>query len=282
MDFYRAVVDLQMKHGRRGAVVSNGLQTNGLLIDDRLAAQFARYRFLLGVSLDGPRELHDAYRRAPGGGSSHVQTIDGIETLRRRGVSFNILTTVNARNVDRPDEVYRYLVESGYFSVTGPQWGRFLCAIFDSWALSDVRRVSIRQFDAVLAYLVDGSHPLCTMGQDCREYFVVEHNGDVYPCDFFVEPGERLGNIMETGWEELLQSPRYRSFGRRKSPPSHCQGCEFLALCRGDCPRNRPPGPSGGAAPSVLCAGWKMFYAHALPRLRTLARALRRRGTSQS
>jgi uncharacterized protein len=162
------------------------------------------------------------------------------------------------------------------FTIGGPQWGEFLCAIFDRWARDDLHRVSVRQFDAILAYLVDGSRPVCTMQDSCCQYLVVEHNGDVYPCDFYVEPGLRLGNIMESGWDELLQSPGYLAFGKRKAAPAACLECVYLELCRGDCPRNRLTGTAPQGRPSWLCEGWKMFYEHALPRLRKLARTVLR------
>jgi len=292
VDFFRRVTDLQQKHGRGGAVggggavVANGLQTNAGLIDDELAAHLAEYNFLVGVSLDGPEELHDRYRRDAAGRGSHADALRGIDRLARREVPFNILTLVTAANVGRAREVYRYLRDRGFlfhqyvpcvefdgageplpFAISGGQWGDFLCAIYDEWRAGDAREVSVRLFDAVLSRLVGGEANICHLGRDCRQYFVVEYNGDVYPCDFFVERELRLGSAAADSWEELARSEKYREFGARKSAwGEECARCDFLELCAGDCPRHRRPGE-----PSRLCAGWKRFFTHALPGLRRLA-----------
>jgi uncharacterized protein len=301
-EFFRKVVELQKRLGRGGATISNGLQTNGLRIDGALARLMAEYRFLVGVSLDGPAEVHDVYRRCGRDRPTHRKVLAGIETLRANGVEFNILTAVHAANSRRGREVYRYLVDSGFlyhqyipivefdpsgaalpFTIGGGEWGRFLCQVYDEWSRADVGRVSVRGFDALLAYLVDGATQICTMGRRCAWYFLVEHNGDVYPCDFFVEPGERLGNILEQDWPELLSSPRYQSFADRKSRlHPRCLACPYRELCAGDCVKNRWPaagGPAEGEAParlSWLCDGWRAFYDHVLPGFRRLARRVQR------
>jgi uncharacterized protein len=137
--------------------------------------------------------------------------------------------------------------------------------------------VSIRDFDAMLAFLVDGRNLLCTMADTCCQYLVVEHNGDVYPCDFFVQPDLLLGNIMHASWEQMLDSTRYLAFGKQKQEvSSRCRECEFFSLCRGDCPRHRFTGVEN-SPDSRLCEGWQLFYAHALPRLHRIARSLQRR-----
>ncbi len=295
VDFFRRVTDLQEKHGRRGAVVANGLQTNATLIDDALAAHFAKYRFLLGVSLDGPTELHDVFRRTAGDRGSHARVIEGLATLRRHGVEFNILTLVSQANVSRAREVYRYLCESGFafhqyipcvefggggalepFAITAEEWGDFLSGIFDEWHAGDERSVSVRLFDSILAYLVDGTRNCCTMARDCRQYFVVEHSGDVYPCDFFVEPEWRLGNVRTHSWDEMLDAQRYADFGARKAAmcPS-CAECEYVDVCVGDCLKHRLRSGGDPRQLSGLCAGWKRFYVHALPRLKELAAEIR-------
>jgi len=216
IEFFRRVTDLQMKHGRKGAVVANGLQTNAILIDDEMASHFAQYKFLLGVSLDGLEDMHDAYRRTAGGGPSHKRVLARTELLTRNGVEFNILATVHAKNVGRPAELYRYLVDSGFlfhqyipivefdpsgaplpFTITGRQWGEFLCGVFDEWMKADVTRVSIRDFDAILAFLVDGNRQICTMGDNCCQYFLVEHNGMSTPATSSRDP--TCGS--ETSWK---------------------------------------------------------------------------------
>lgn len=290
-EFFREVTRLQRRCGRAGASVANGLQTNATLIDEPFARHLASYRFLVGVSIDGPPELHDHYRVGPTGLASHARVMRGVELLRRFGVEHNVLTLVNARTVSEGRGVYRYLRDQGFlyhqyipcveftdggalaeYAVTGEQWGRFLCELFDEWSAADVFRVSIRLFDSIIVRMVDGIANVCSMGRDCRQYFLVEHNGDVYPCDFYVQESTRLGNILETTWEELLGSPAYESFGTKKRQThAACQSCEHLWLCAADCLKHRGPDLSDPARLSHLCEGWKRFYDNALPRLRAIA-----------
>ena len=252
LDFWKRVTALQEERGRSGAVVANGLQTNATLLDDATAAHFAKYRFLLGVSLDGPSDVHDAYRRTAAARGSHSRVLRGIETLRRHGAEFNILTLVSKANARRGREVYSYLADSGFlfhqyipcvefdsagalapYAITGDEWGDFLVEVFDAWRSGDERRVSVRLFDSILSYLVDGVRNCCTMQPDCRQYFLVEHNGDVYPCDFFAEPALRLGNVLAVSWNEMLSSECYAAFGARKSDMTDvCRDCEYLELVR--------------------------------------------------
>jgi uncharacterized protein len=308
-EFFEHVTTLQERHAPRGATVSNGVQTNAVLIDDAFARHLARYNFLLGVSLDGPAELHDAYRTYRSGRGSHADVLRGIDTLRRHGVEFNILTLVSRANVSEPQRVYRYLRELGVdylqfipcvefdatgapapFAISGDEWGVFLNGIFDEWAFGDVGRVSIRNFDGVLSMLLDGVPTMCTMGSNCRKYFVVEHNGDVYPCDFFVQPDLRLGNVLEDDFLSLWRSERYRAFGLQKKHRNElCEQCDYLRFCAGDCIKHRLG--AGGATSaeqgdprqlSHLCAGWKAFYDHTLDEFRAIARSIdhQRRGSA--
>jgi uncharacterized protein len=293
--FFRQVVDLQKKYARPGTVVANGLQTNATRITPELAALLARCRFLVGVSLDGPAEIHDAHRRFPDGRGSQARVLKGLALLSKAGVETNILTAVSASSAGRGGEIYRYLLDRGaryhqYIpivefdsrgeplpcTIRPEAWGEFLCEIFDIWIAEHPGRVSVRLFDALLALLVEGARPVCTMAGDCRQYFVVEHNGDVYPCDFFVTERERLGNIMSAGWQDLSDSPRYLEFGSRKSAlhPA-CRACPYLTLCAGDCPRLRCRTPGEPGRLSWLCRGWRIFYGHALPRLERLAASLK-------
>lgn len=311
--FFKKVTELQERYGRRGASVTNGLQTNGTLMSDELAAHLSAYNFLVGISIDGPAELHNRYRLKAGGHrGTHADVIRGLELLRKHHVEFNVLTLISAANVEHPKEVYRYLrddlgisfhqyipcVEFDQegnllpFAVTGEQWGSFLNGIFDEWAGEDVRKVSVRNFDAVISMMIENQPTVCTLGRDCRQYFVVEFNGDVYPCDFFVEEGRRLGNVTTDNWYDLWRSPLYREFGaqkRRWNP--ECESCPYLKYCAGDCPKHRVAQAGAGPAASTdglprmavpaaepeagtvsrLCAGWKAFYAHSLPDFENLA-----------
>jgi uncharacterized protein len=291
-EFFRRVVQYQQRFGRDGVSVANGLQTNATLITDDLAAVLAEYHFLTGVSLDGPRWLHDRYRQTADGRGSHAEVLAGIGRLETRRAEFNILTLVSAANVGEPAAVYHYLCEHGWlyhqyipcvesderrrllpFSVSAEAWGEFLCRVFDMWYAADTRRVSIRLFDSVLALLVDGVRNICPFGTNCCQYFVVEYNGDVYPCDFFVEPRLCLGNVQTAAWEVLQQSPQYRSFGEQKSCwHADCERCAWQWICQGDCLKHRLCVGGGEARQlSRLCAGWRLFFEHTMPRFRSLA-----------
>ena len=287
LPFFEKAVGLEMKHGPRGALVCNGFQTNGTLITDELAAFLADYKFLFGVSVDGPADVHDHYRKTQDGTPTHASVLKGIDRLQKRGIDFNILALVNDRTVKQPRKIYDDFKRRGFFyqqyvpcvefdatgrlrpySITGREWGTFLCAIFDQWIDGDVGQISIRLFDSIVEYLVTGRRNACTMGTDCCQYFVVEYDGSVYPCDFFVRDDLRLGNITSGGWEDFLTSPLYRRFGLEKASwDDECHSCPWLALCNGDCPKFRP----GSGTKSLLCEGWRAFYAHALPRLERLA-----------
>ncbi len=294
--FYEMAVDMQMAFGRPRVQVSNSVQTNATLITDRFARIFKSCGFLTGVSLDGPSKLHDAARLDAVGRGSHAQVINGLNTLKKHGAAFNILTLVSQHNLHYPLEIYDYLVQEveaeflqfiecveidqngdmPYYCISGEEWGEFLCKIFDHWFANDTRRISVRLFDAVIAKMVTGEDISCTTGQDCRQYFVVEYNGDVYPCDFHVLPELKLGNIMTHSWEELSESEIYRDFGARKRDlHQDCLNCPYFRFCAGDCPKNRV-GHTAGAANKLsrICAGMKMFYAHTLPRFQQLADTL--------
>ena len=296
IDFFRKVTEVQRKYGQRGVTVANGLQTNGTMISDEMARHFAEYKFLLGVSLDGPADIHDFYRKTNAGSGSHELVMQGIKRLEKYEVEFNILVLVNAANVKRARELYHYYLEHGFhflqfipcvefdendqpysYAISGEEWGDFLCEIYDLWYQHDTRKVSIRLFDSMLNLMVDNIRNICLFGRNCCQYFVVENSGDIYPCDFFVTPELKLGNIMEDEWEDLQQSRVYLDFGRQKPFWNRqCDTCKYLHFCSGDCLKNRIYG--SGSDPrrlSWLCSGWQQFYEHALPGLRKLAEKIR-------
>lgn len=294
-DFFRKVTAAQKRLGRPGASVSNGLQTNATLITDELAGHLAEFKFLVGVSIDGPADIHDRYRIHAGGTGTHAAVLKGIDTLRRHQVEFNTLTLVTQANARRGREVYEWLTGQGFlfhqyipcvefdrngrpaeFALDGESWGQFLCDLFDAWYAGDTRRVSIRMFDSLLHKIVDDRQVVCYMGSDCRQYFVVEHNGDIYPCDFFVRPDLRLGNVFDTTWEEALGSDLYRRFGCSKAKwNERCRSCRWLNLCAGDCLKHRFGAPADPGTLSLLCKGWEMFFAHAAAHLDELAASIR-------
>jgi len=291
LEFFKSIVALQKKFGNWGAVVANGLQTNATLITDEMAAFFSKYKFLLGVSIDGPAEIHDRYRKGPQARGSHADVLKGIDRLKRHRVEFNALVLVSSANVADASSVYEYLLSLGIYyhqyipcvefdskgnpepySISGKQWGTFLCDIFDQWIKNDTHRVSIRHFDAILSHMIKWRYNVCHMAGNCCQYFLVEYNGDVYPCDFFVQPQKKLGNINQHSWEELGKAQPYRSFGKQKANwNSRCAACEYLRYCSGDCLKNRIFHGKDSRNVSWLCDGWRAFYRHSLPAFEKLA-----------
>lgn len=296
--FFRTLFRLQRRYARAGARITNCVQTNGTLLTPALARLFAEHHVLLGVSLDGPEPLHNLRRTNAAGQGSHAAVLKGIAHLREANAQYNLLTLVSQSNVHDPVGLYHYLRDtlscrfmqfiecvefdgSGRllpYAITPDQWADFVIALFDAWLPNDTRTVSIRFFDSILSKLLTGNPNACAMGCDCRDYFVVEHNGDVYPCDFYVHPSLRLGNLHTHDWDELWDSPLHTAFGARKrTRHPDCEVCPYLAFCQGDCPKNRV-----GHAPekdprtlSFLCPAWKRIYAHVLPPLKALAATLR-------
>jgi uncharacterized protein len=277
LDFYGRAVELQQKHGR-GHTVSNAFMTNGTLLDAQWVDFFRDYRFLVGISLDGPRRLHDVYRRKPDGSPTFDLVMKGIGLLKGAGVDFNVLTVVNDVNVDHPEEIYDFLIENDIkhmqfvpcyeidpetgqgqpFNVSSDSYGEFLCRVFDLWK-RDFPDVYIRMFNSVLAMRLGREHGLCTLGPRCGEYVVIEHNGDVYPCDFFVERDTYLGNIMEESLGKIVEKTALREFSRQKSRLDRgCQQCEWVDLCFGGCQYHRK-GP-GHERRSYFCPSYKRFF----------------------
>lgn len=294
LDFFIKVVEFQQKYGRSGVNVSNGLQTNGIFIDDKWCKHLKKYNFLVGISVDGPAEIHDINRVTPHGEGSHQLVMKGMEALKRNNVEYNVLTLVTSANVKHPLVIYNYLKDLGVnyhqyiecvefkkngklneFAIQPELWGEFLCQIFDEWYKKDAYTVSVRLFDSILTKMIDNYANACPFDTDCRQYLVVENNGNIYPCDFYVLPEYKLGNIMENSWKEMLESPLYAEFGARKRNWNEkCETCKFLSLCNGCCPKNRPDHGSDPTKLSILCKGWEIFYEHTMPRFKTLANSI--------
>jgi uncharacterized protein len=283
------------RYGRAGRTVGNGLQTNGLLIDGAWCGLLRDAKFLVGLSLDGPRHVHDRYRQQRGGEPTWQRVVDAGKRMLDAGVEVNALAVVNDYSAEFAGEIYEFLKEQrltymqfipclepdprepgrpAAFSVAPERFGRFLCEAFDRW-IADFRdgrpTTSIRWFESIFATYVNAPPPECTLLAECGNYLVIEHNGDVFACDFFVEEAWRLGNVLGDDLGELLNSPRQAEFGRRKAIlPRDCQTCEWLSHCRGGCPKERWGGPAD-ARQSYFCPAYKMFFAHADAKLRELA-----------
>jgi uncharacterized protein len=284
LDWFKKVVELQKKYGTSGQSVSNAIQTNGILIDDSWAKFLNEYHFLTGISLDGLEKIHDAYR----GKGTHKKVMNAVEILCQNEVDFNILCVVNNLNQNLGAETYRWFREQNFdflqfipavetddnykpftFSPDPQGLGRFLCDVFDAWlADGGPGKVYVRFFETLLGKMVTGrASGNCILDKQCGKYLVIEHDGDVYPCDFFVTPDLKIGNITDTEIPELLSSEKLQNFGRAKSQlAEQCQICQYLNLCNGGClkDRQRMWGDFEGKT-SYLCESYKIFFQHALP-----------------
>lgn len=276
--FFKRVIALQKQHAPSGAYLANSLQTNATLVSPDFAQLLHHYRFLVGCSIDGPPELHDIYRVDASGVGSHTRVLRGMRILREQQVAVSALVLVSAANVASPLKVYHYLLSQGWdnlqfipcvesdvngnplpFSITGEQWGAFLLAVFNEWYGRGQWNVTIRNFESIAAQLMRAKPTECRLCESCDQYFVVEHNGDIYPCDFFVEDRYRIGNIHDISFQEARNSDVYRKFtNRKKQLPQECAQCEHFDLCLGDCLHYRPA--DNWMKQSLLCEGWKLFF----------------------
>ena len=299
-DFFRGAVAAQERHRTPRTTILNALQTNGVSLTDEWCAFFAENNFLVGISLDGPAPLHDAYRVDKGGKPTFDRVMRGVELLQRHGVEFNVLTTVHAANANHPLEVYRFLRDTvgtafiqfipvverigdgraSEHSVPGAAYGAFLSTVFDEWVRSDVGRLFVQIFDVALAAWVGQRPGLCVFEETCGNALALEHNGDLYSCDHFVEPAYRLGNIRDVELPVLVGGEAQRAFGQAKKSelPDYCRACEVRFVCNGGCPKNRfIRSPDGEPGLNWLCEGYRRFFKHIGPAMRHMAGALRRR-----
>lgn len=297
LPFFEQAVAVQVETASRhrpAPPVQNALQTNGTRLDDSWGEFLSAHRFLVGVSLDGPAPWHDRYRRDAGGGGSHRRVLEGIASLQRHRVEFNILATVNRVNVGRGKELLRYLVGQGFshlqfipvaeslpdgslapYAITPTQYGRFLLDTFEEWLKIGYRRVRVRFFDNLVQMLMGMPSGMCTVAPGCGQYVVLEHNGDVYPCDFFVKPEHRLGNIGETHLADMVGGAAFRRFAAQKLPVgSRCRRCPYVSLCHGECPRYRELADPAGRSSTYFCAGYRTFYRRVLDDARRIAAEL--------
>ena len=286
IDFFKKALDLQKKYCRPGMVIHNTIQTNGVLLNDEWCKFFKKNRFLVGISIDGPQELHDACRTDAAGKGSFDRVMQGLALLKKHKVEFNILCTVNAVNGDHPLEVYRFfrdevqakfiqfipVVERDRKSGTptplsvGPeQYGKFLIGVFDEWVKHDVGTIYVQHFDTALANWYGEPHGICVFSPTCGSALVIEHNGDIYSCDHFVDRDHLLGNILTESLTGLVNSERQRQFGlsKRENLPNYCRKCPVLFACRGECIKNRfVVTPEGEPGLNYLCEGYRMFFSH--------------------
>ena len=291
-EFFRKAVALQQKYAE-GRTVENSIQTNGLLIDDEWCTIFRDNNFLVGVSIDGPEDIHDAHRIDAGGNPTFARVMKGIERLYRNRVEYNTLTTVNIHSQGRGAEVYNFLRGISVFmqflpvaellcdgriqspeaqkadiapwSISARGFGEFMCDIFDIWVKHDVGRRYVQLFDATLALKVGVQPSVCSLCETCGSGLTVEHNGDVYCCDHFVYPEYKIGNIHTDRLADLAYCDRQFEFGiaKRALLPRECRHCKFYNLCHGECPKHRFINDNTGEyGKNYLCDGYRMFYEH--------------------
>ena len=297
ISFYKHALELQKRYAY-GRQIDNCIQTNGTMLTDEWCEFFKENNFLVGVSIDGPQEFHDEYRRTRSGKPSWHEVMKGIRLLQKHGVEWNALAVVNDFNADYPKEFYRFFKDLGCryiqftpvvertvkradgltlapgmqeggevtdFSVTPEQWGNFLCTLYDEWVKQDVGEIFIQLFDATLANWAGVPPGVCSMSGECGHAAVMEFNGDVYSCDHFVYPEYRLGNIRQQTLTGLMYSDRQRNFGKLKTETltRQCRECRFLFACHGECPKNRfVRDVYGNPGHNYLCAGYRKFFEH--------------------
>jgi uncharacterized protein len=295
LDYFRTIVALQRKHQPPGGLILNGIQTNGTLLDEDWCRFLATEHFSVGLSLDGPKKMHDQYRVTKAHEATYEQVMRGYALLRQHGIPCDILCVVHEQNVQYPAQVYRFFkqigaqyigflplverepgTESGVSRRTVPAeaLGAFLCAIFDEWLREDIGRVNVRSFDEAAATAFGREPNLCVFRKTCGDVPVIEHNGDFFSCDHFVDAEHCLGNIRKTSLVAILESPVQRAFGQMKSEglPRYCRECEVLTMCNGGCPKDRfLHTPEGEAGLNYLCTGYRRFFNHCRPFLAQLS-----------
>lgn len=302
LSFYKKAIELQRKYAQ-GKQIDNSIQTNGVLLTDEWCRFFKENNFLVGISIDGPQEFHDKYRRDGMNRPSFEKVMRGIELLKKHDVDFNCMAVINDYNVDYPLEFYRFFKEIGCqfiqftpvverireneskiklatfensdedveiapFSVNPAKWGEFLCAVFDEWVKNDVGKIFVQLFDATLANWIGEKPGVCTMAKTCGHAGVMEFNGDVYSCDHFVFPEYQLGNIYSKSLLSMMYSDKQIDFGNDKydALPQQCRECDMLFACYGECPKNRfAKDKYGNKGLNYLCEGYYAFFEHVTP-----------------
>lgn len=310
VSFYKRALELQRIYGR-GRQIDNCIQTNGTLLTDEWCQFFKDNNFLVGVSIDGPQEFHDEYRRTATNKPTFVKVMNGINLLNKHGVEWNALAVVNDYNADYPLEFYRFFKQIGCkyiqfspivervvkredgltlapgmqggdtgladFSITPEQWGNFLCTIFDEWVHNDVGEYFVQLFDATLANWVGQAPGVCILAEECGHAGVMEFNGDVYSCDHFVYPEHLLGNLHTKTITEMMYSDQQNKFAKMKKQmlPQQCKECKFLFACHGECPKNRFLNDKyGNYGLNYLCKGYRQFFEHVEPYMNFMKREL--------
>lgn len=312
LDFFRKAVELQKKH-KKQSVVNNAFQTNGILINDEWCQFFKENNFLVGVSIDGPGNLHDKYRVNRSGKPTHAKVMEAITLLKKHGVDFNTLTVVNAANAKHPERVYEFLTQIGStylqfiplveqrankptedgltlihpnldqnyevteWSVSPADYGNFLSKIFDVWVRKDVGRVFVNMFESSFSAWCGEPTGLCVLSPTCGHNFALEANGDLYNCDHYVYPDHLIGNLHKQSLREMNNSEKAKAFGRDKHDKltKQCKQCSFRFTCNGGCPKHRfITSKTGEPRHNYFCEGYEAFFKHSMPYMQTMRNLL--------
>jgi uncharacterized protein len=305
IDFYRKIIALQKKNIHPGLTIVNGIQTNGTLLNDELCDLFAREKFIIGISIDGPEKYHDIYRRNTLQQPSFKKVMNGIRFLKQYEINFEILCVVHAGNVKNPLDVYRFLKRLGtkYMtflplvindpenrngvskdSVPSDDFGNFMITVFDDWVANDIGKVKVQLFEEAARTAFRQDHTLCIFKKECGGVPVIERDGNFYSCDHYVYPEFLVGNIMETDLDELLDCKIQKDFGRLKfsTLPKYCRDCEVREMCNGGCPKDRfISAPDGEPGLNYLCSGYRKFFNHSKPFINAIATAWRNQNKAE-
>lgn len=297
IDFFKQVLSFQEKYSRSGMKIQNSIQTNGTRLNDEWGKFLKNNSFLVGISIDGPEELHDSFRPDKRGNGSFRKVMDGLEILRKYEVEFNTLTCVQSENGDYPVRVYNFLKEIGssfmqfipvvepqgdgvsYRSVKPDQYGDFLTGVFKEWLRQDdVGKIFVQDFDVTLTQVVGLPSPVCVNAETCGNAVALEHNGDVYSCDHFVSPEYHIGNIRDQEIDSMINGTFQQEFGQAKHDelPRYCHQCDYQSYCNGGCPKDRIKStPDGEPNLNYLCEGYKKYYSSTIPVFEKMAECLR-------
>jgi len=298
VDFFRKAIGYQRTSARPGMTITNSLQTNGTLLDDEWGKFLHDQGFLVGLSIDGPEEIHNKFRLDKKGRGSFREVMHGLEMLQKHSVEFNTLTVVQSHNSQYPLEVYDFLKDCGstffqfipivepdpndtvtYRSVPPERYGSFLNGVFDRWLeQSDVGEIFVQDFDLLLSQVMGMPATLCVHAETCGRSVAIEHNGDLFSCDHFVNREDQIGNVLQHTMVSMLDGPQQTKFGqdKRDGLPQYCLDCEFLEYCNGGCPKDRlVETPAGEPGLNYLCEGYKTYYSHTIPTFEKMAEALR-------
>ncbi|MFH1612329.1 MAG: anaerobic sulfatase maturase [bacterium] len=284
IDFFRKVIDFQKKYGKSGQIVGNSIQTNGILLNEEWFKLFKEYNTFIGISLDGNEEIHNYYR-----GKSFSKTMQAISLLKKENVEFNILTVINNFNANKSKEMYDFFLQNNFFyiqlipcvekdekgnitsfSIESKSYGKFLCEFFDLWYNDGKPKISVRFFDNILEVLAGLNPGYCEFKDTCGDYLVIEYNGDIYPCDFFVKSEWKLGNILENSFEELFSKNKI-TFGSLKSKVNEtCKKCKWFFICKGGCLKYRMINDNKYYELDYFCDSYKEFFEYSHHKLKNI------------